>query len=300
MRTLIRFNALRALIGTLAAVCMPPLNAFALDSPVGLAVSGDIGHADNPGGSTQVFSPPLTYWAEQSQPVYSGDLTGNIHENWHDSATPHASASASSRAFFGDLGVYASAWVGDAPSNVWWQANATATATFNDVWHVDAGIANGSVGWLSVTVALDGSHTASPDNSQTLRLNLYNNYGIGFNSDSLTDKWSGVFVLNVPFKFGPSFNNNMSMQLIGGAGAHNDSGGPSTSSLVDFYNSAKITDLSFSSNGAEITSYTLTADSGHIYASVPEPETWAMLLAGLGLLGLKTHRASAVEGTSMG
>lgn len=270
---------------TLVASCLFPLAASALDAPVGLAISGNVDHADNPGGSTQVFFPAQTYRAEQSQPTYSGDLTGSVNHNWHDDAAPHAWTSAKSRAFFGDLGVYASARVGDAPSNVWWQANATATATFNDVWHVDAGIANGSIGTLHVTVTLDGSHAASPDNPQTLRLNLYNNYGLGFNSASLTDKWSGVFVLDVPFKFGSNFNNSVSMQLVGGAGAKNEAGGPETSSLVDFYNSAIITDLSFSANGAEITSYTMTADSGHIYAPVPEPETWAMLLAGLGSVG---------------
>lgn len=290
MKTRPRTKVSLLTVTTLVASCFFPLAASALDAPVGLAVSGDVQHADNPGGSGQVFYPSVTYWAEQSQPVYSGDLTGSVNQNWHDDVAPHASATAKSRAFFGDLGVYAFALVGDAPSNIWWQAYASATATFNDVWHVDAGIANGSIGTLHVTVALEGSHTASPDNPETLRLNLYNNYGLGFNSASLADKWSGVFVLDVPFKFGPGFNNNVSMQLVGGAGAHNDSGGPETSALVDFYNSVKITDLSFSANGAEITSYTMAADSGHIYAPVPEPETWLLLLAGAGLLGWRLRQ----------
>ena len=35
-------------------------------------------------------------------------------------------------------------------------------------------------------------------------------------------------------------------------------------------------------------------------APIPEPENWAMLLAGLGLVGWKARRASAIEGISMG
>jgi len=47
----------------------------------------------------------------------------------------------------------------------------------------------------------------------------------------------------------------------------------------------------------------LIAPSTHaslVLTPVPEPETWAMLLAGLGLVGLKARRVSVVESASIG
>jgi len=78
-------------------------------------------------------------------------------------------------------------------------------------------------------------------------------------------------------------------------------GGPQTGNLMTagthfFYGELKYTLREATGN------VQLIAPSTHaslILTPVPEPETWAMLLAGLGLMGLKARRVSAFEGASM-
>jgi hypothetical protein len=57
---------------------------------------------------------------------------------------------------------------------------------------------------------------------------------------------------------------------------------------------AFVTDLTFAGSGS------FTGTMKPLTAPVPEPESWAMLIAGLGLIGTAVRRRKTVEGLAMG
>ena len=114
--------------------------------------------------------------------------------------------------------------------------------------------------------------------------------------------WQLMLVNDTPFNFTMTKTESPASG-IGVENIHHFSqfGGPQTGNLMTagthfFYGELKYTLREATGN------VQLIAPSTHaslILTPVPEPETWAMLLAGLGLMGLKARRVSAFEGASM-
>ena len=111
-------------------------------------------------------------------------------------------------------------------------------------------------------------------------------------------EYNGTFQFDIPFTFGQPFQifATLSAQTQALAGAANAAA--SADSVFD--SSAYwggISDVHLA-NGTLLSGYTLTSQSGFnwlnaygpVTAPVPEPETYAMLLAGLGLLGFAAQR----------
>jgi hypothetical protein len=100
----------------------------------------------------------------------------------------------------------------------------------------------------------------------------------------------------IPVVFGQSFS--LGVYGYAGAGMRSKSGvqGISTAG-VDFSNTVTWSGVAgvYDSNGSLVSNYSLTSDSGvdwtkPLTAPIPEPETYAMMLAGLGLLGFIARR----------
>lgn len=258
-----------------------PFSAFA-DS-IGLRVWGSVEFAHP--GMTDLWD---RYDKEElDRPFYSTPLKGIQENAW---ATRNGKSQAN--ADFGTLGVYSYAHVDSRNGGQAFWVNAFANARFFDDWYVDAGGLNGTIGTLSVLVALTGSRTLNADDHYSgLAAELYN--GATNSSDNTMDApfWgnitAGNYILTTTFKYG--VDNNIRMTLSSGNAAGNSPDPNMTAtSYVDFLSTAKITGLNFyDASGNNITGYTMTTGSGHEYipgtgpSPVPEPATMALLLIGL-------------------
>ena len=132
----------------------------------------------------------------------------------------------------------------------------------------------------------------------TVAGNTFLSAGIAPNNSSPADvKFAGTGLDYISFLWGsPDLYNTLTVKSTGnadavftvGPGSLNFSvtnGNQSFSQYVEFFgNGAKITDLIFSSttDAFEATNFTVTA--------VPEPETYALMLAGLGAMGFMARR----------
>lgn len=266
---------------------------------VGLHVSGGAGEQINNGGSTQrLYSAPSYYQDAYGQSSYS-ELTGHTEAAWYNTGvySPEAKTESSARAYFGSLGVKSYNWVHDGnvtllgPAGIFsYGTNSTANASFADEWlvHVDGYEAN-TPGTLSLAVNLEGTRTDSWQNHfSTLNLNFYDY--TNHQGSYLNNIYEGNYVINIPFLLNAQNNISMSLTAESNAGfeGYNDARGvitPGGYSLVDFLNTAEVTDLSFfDATGKEITDYTFNAASMYDYqghANVT-PEPVSMLLFGLG------------------
>lgn len=106
-----------------------------------------------------------------------------------------------------------------------------------------------------------------------------------------------VITLHIPVIFGSQTGLNYTLDVIAGAfvGTRPGELASSVDSFTDYTLSwGGITGV-FEANGNAVSNFTATSTSGfdyyrHAAAPVPEPETYAMLLAGLGLLGVVARR----------
>ena len=102
----------------------------------------------------------------------------------------------------------------------------------------------------------------------------------------------------ISFTFGTAFDLTVESSVIAAVGYDNTSyAGPNTfsdSASANFLHTAILSSVGVSdSAGNALTNFTITTGSGRAFpvaASVPEPESYAMMLAGLGLLGFFARR----------
>jgi hypothetical protein len=257
-----------------------------------LLISGGSGFTFKPGGASQWQSGGPTYYQEiYDQSGVTNSQEGHWIGTWSDgsnSASYEGKGISSASANFGTLGVYSYAWVSEKYNYYDWQVNASARSRFEDAWKVDApGVAPGTVGALSIGIALDGSRTDNRDNHFS-NLNLsFGDYSTGSHTGA-NNVYAGYQVFTIAFKYGQW--NNVYMELVGESGSFNQYIGDGGVSYIDFLHTAAITGLTFrdDANG-EISNYTMSTASGQSYP-VPEPASIAILSIG-GVLLTRRRRS---------
>ena len=273
------------------ACLMVLVTSSAFSQSVGLQVNGGAGFIFKPSGASQWLANASPYYVEEyDQPSYSPlacATEGYWKDRWSDSsgnmADYEGKAESKAKADFGSLGVYSYAWVSDKNSGVNypykdydWNANASANASFLDLWNVDAPSLAGTVGTVSVNVHLDGSRTDNIENHFSSLGLTFGNHTTTSQTKISSDAYAGNYVLTVAFKYGQ--DNNIYMGLTSGNSSFNVNEGGA--SYVDFYNTATITGLTFrDASGTALSDYTMTTGSAHNYTAVPEPAT----ILGLGI-----------------
>lgn len=269
-----------------------------------LQVSGKAWQGINPGGIDQRMFAAPSYYTEMSGPQAT-PLTGLTEKTWSNTGvfSEDNKALSSARADFGSLGVRSMAWANgtmyDAliplmgQKNIWfYQAYAETAASFVDVWTVDAGSLNGTIGTLSVNVELEGNRQPSYYNHSSYLSLEMENYAYGH--DYKHDIYAGLYTFEVPFLFGAE--NTIKFVLRADASAAGQvfnfyyrqysQGGIQD---VDFLNTATVTGFTlYSSDKTLVSNYEFTSESGHDYftASQPVPVPSAVLLLGSSLIGI--------------
>lgn len=207
---------------------------------------------------------------------------------------------------------------------------AYAQASYSDQWLITALSSKGrKYGAIVVTAQLDGTMPALPSgqtNSASAYLSANSSFtdisGVNYNSSFSINAYNGGYSVpgsnasydwSVPgtvtiqkkllFQYGTPFNLGMTLQAYSSANGE-----------ADFFNTAKITeveipfDTELSTGSSGFTGFTLgnlrsasTLDDpntnwdfgnggGGIIPGIPEPETYALMLAGLGLIGAVARR----------
>lgn len=175
---------------------------------------------------------------------------------------------------YGQLGVSGDTSMGDYRS-----VDAYGGAMFVDTWTISDPALTGTPGTLKVWVDVDGTITGSGSIwGGRWRVGFLNDYSNSLWSDIKGQSYHGFmnttlqFTYGVPFEFG--------IQLAGDAW----NGGN-----VEYYDTMALNmgqSQVLDSAGSQVTDYTMTADSGHVY--VPEPGTLSVLaLGGLVLLNFR-------------
>lgn len=245
---------------------------------IGLIVNGGIESTNVSGEVLPKGQHVQSYWSEVFGQPAVHELVDQRNQNLMDLT----GATSRARASYGDLGVYAQAWVMPKLEGVYgdWVSNASARAIFNDGWTISApGHAIGEWAEMAVSFQLDGSLTPASNEFNNSVCVAFTAYGpVGANQRTVCPTTPGYYTLSVPVQLNVDFLVGMSLTV--GASAYNQwSPGIST---VDFYDSAIVSGLALQDgSGAAIGSFSLVADSQHVYLPVPEPGTVAMWLAGL-------------------
>ena len=154
--------------------------------------------------------------------------------------------------------------------------------------------------WAKGYVDSAGSVQTAADGNQFVTL------GCGFNSSSCgLTSWSQTFSLpagsyTLQFAMAAEFVNStqaVNVALTGGANAVQDFSADG-SIAQNYWADWETKSLDFSATGAPVTLTFLTNNLGfdvgldniHVLSAVPEPETYAMIMAGLGLMGFIARR----------
>ncbi len=254
---------------------------------VGLVINGGIESTNDRGSVLPPGQHVQTYWQENFQgPIYTPLVDSRSQD-----LLSLTGATAQSRADFGNLGVYSKTWVMPRIPDVYgaWVSNASARARFYDGWTISApGQDVGAPATLTVGFQLDGWLTPNSDHFHSSICVAFSTFlSNGEHRLGVCPSSPGFYTLALPARLNVDFG--ISMELTAWTTAYNEWG--SGSSTVDFYDSAIITGLNLvDGSGAAINSFSLTADSGHVYLPVPEPGTWALWLTGLAVMGGVSRR----------
>lgn len=235
-------------------------------------------------------------------------------------ATVSGSASAETR--FGHLGVTTGS-IGSASSKVAFaNVHSNATASFSDVMQINN---PNETGWGTLTFSLYlvrnasisaavgdvGTQGAGAADIQAVFFSSYGNHNlsqtdgiVSRHSDAgivvQTESWGmidnaavpsgaalGYHLFSIPFVFNQAFS--FSLELRGHSYAQGSGEGASGSSFLEAMHSFDWAGIKQVSVDGRAVDYTLWSESGtdwnQSFAPVPEPETWALMLAGLAFLG---------------
>lgn len=246
------------------------------------------------------------------------------------------SGGASAEATYGHLGISTSAVAGSSTERGLANLNSYATAMFSDTLQIDNPIESGvGILTFSLYLARNASLTAQVgdgrtgysvgSSSATVRANFRSNDGYhslgqadGMSAQSTSDgvvvqrdssgdidgasvppgAALGYHVFSTQFYFNQPFQ--ISLELIGISGASGDSTAASGSSILEAMHSLDWAGIQQVSVDGRTVDYSLWSESGtdwnQSFAPVPEPETWALLLAGLAFLGVAGRHRPRREG----
>jgi len=194
-------------------------------------------------------------------------------------------ASASTTASYGTLSAYDYAYgkSGAGPENL--QGFAKSTASFSDYLYVGGTLAAGTDVTLTITKDLSGSISGAWGYVNLL-VNGKSGYQLTARLDGTTSTVGSLDPYIINTKVGDTVLLTGSLEVQAWA--------------YDTAYRAVTADFSHTANfyADSIPGVTLTSTSGHNYSSpaaIPEPETYAMLLAGVGLLGFTGRRRKQKE-----
>lgn len=149
-------------------------------------------------------------------------------------------------------------------------------------------IANWTVGGVSVDV-INNSYNAISGNS----IDMLGTPGPGILSQSFSAA-AGAYTLSFDLTHNPNSHGAGLDVFVGGAHYSFDGSTPVTNHTVNFTSTGGMQALVFSSVGGDGYSGAVL-DNVSVTAAVPEPETYAMMLAGLGLVGFIARRRKAAK-----
>lgn len=150
-------------------------------------------------------------------------------------------------------------------------------------WDVTGGSSNGTSGDAHMSINARTSASLPNTNSQTT---------------SITSNGQYFLFSPISFTFGEAFELTIDSSVFAAVGYDNTSNGQSgpfsDSASADFLHTAILSSVGVSdSAGNALANFTITTGSGRAFpvtAPIPEPESYAMMLAGLGLLGFFARR----------
>ncbi len=192
----------------------------------------------------------------------------------------------------------------DSPGNDYEAFQTLATGTFDQILTIAApvGISDGSTGSLMLGWDITGSGSASAGGSAYLQLLAKKGASLpNTNSSTVAIMSDGHYQLINPiaFAFGEPFQLTLDTSVQANVGYDFRSTVAPTSfrdtASADFMHTAILSSVTVNdSTGAELSGFTIVTDSGRPFlptlAPVPEPESYAMFLAGLGLMGAIARR----------
>jgi hypothetical protein len=143
----------------------------------------------------------------------------------------------------------------------------------------------GTSKWLTPTSAQGATFDPSSDGTYTWTLNF--NLGAQYNAS--TASFSGHFGAD---NSAIAYLNGVEIGTTGGFGAADFSSFTAASGFHTGNNVFSVVVTNFAQNGGNPTGLRVEFDQSSV-AAVPEPETYAMLLAGLGMLGFAARRRKA-------
>ncbi len=195
----------------------------------------------------------------------------------------------------------------DFPGNDYEAFQTFATGTFNQTLTIDApvGVSNGSTG--SLMLGWDVTGSASATGSAYLAISARTNASLAnTNSNTFAIMSNGHYDLTSPisFTFGTPFQLTIDSAVQANVGYdYRYTTAPdsfSDTASADFLHTAILSSFMVNdSTGAPLSGFTIATDSGRPFlptiAPVPEPETYAMFLAGLGLMGAVVRRRKSTS-----
>lgn len=195
----------------------------------------------------------------------------------------------------------------DFPGNDYESFQTFATGTFSQTLTIDApaGVSNGSTG--SLLLGWDVTGSASTTGSAYLVILARTSASLAnTNSQTFAITGNGHYDLMSPiaFTYGAPFlltidsavqaNIGYDFRFTTAPNSYSDT------ASADFLHTAVLASVSvYDSTGAALSGYTIGTDSGRAFlpavTPVPEPETYVMLLAGIGLVGEMARRLKRIE-----
>jgi len=158
--------------------------------------------------------------------------------------------------------------------------------TSNGSFPLDHWFANNDTSkWITISDQQGASYDPSSNGTYTWTLN----FNIGSQYDASTASFSGHFGADNSAK---AYLNGQEIGYTGGFGTNDFSSFLTNGGFRAGNNEFSVVVTNYAQNGGNPTGLRVEFDQSHV-AAVPEAETYAMMLAGLGLLGVVARRRKA-------